>query len=566
MMPHISSAMLDWFQIAIYFAILLLAIKPLGHYCANALEGRTTFLSPLLGRAERGIYWACKINPAEGMNWKNYTASLFCFSFSCLVCLFLILFCQSYPDVSADLAFNASVSFVTNTNWQSAAPETTLDTSSQMLGLAVQNFLSAAIGLAVMAAFARGLARNKTEDLGNFWVDVTRTILYILLPLSFILAVVLVSQGVVQTFGTLITTTPLDTDHAQTIMTGPVASQVAIKQIGTNGGGYFNANAAHPFENPNPVTNFIEMLAILLLPASLPWCFGKMVGNLKEGRTLLVSMFLIFVPLALCLVFVEQHGNPLLSRLDLSQALGNMEGKEIRIGAASSAFWAALTTAASNGSTNAALDSFLPLGGLVPLVLIQFGEIIFGGVGSGLYGMLICVMLTVFVAGLMIGRTPEYLGKKIGVFEIKMASLVILVPAITTLLGTACAVLCATGQLGATNPVFQGFSQILYATASASNNNGSALGGIAANVPFYNVLLGLSMLIGRYAIIAAVLAIAGSMGSKTLIPKTQGTLDTTTPLFTFLLVGVIVLVGVLTYIPALMLGPVAEHLHLAALR
>ena len=561
----VPSAAQPWIEIALYFIILLLAIKPLGLYMAAVLEGRPPLFKTIFRPTERLIYWVGGIDPTAPMDWKAYTLNLLAFSFASIVVLFCILFFQTYPDMPADLAINAAISFVTNTNWQSASPETTISTTAQMLGLAVQNFLSAAVGIAVMAAFARGLAQNKSEDLGNFWVDVTRVTLYVLLPLSALFALFLIAQGVVQTLGGLVTFTPLDGDTQRTLMTGPVASQIAIKQLGTNGGGFFAANGAHPFENPTPLTNFVQMLAILLIPASMPLTFGKMVGKLKEGRMILLSMLIILLLFIVPSVMAEMAGNPLLPK-DVAQTLGNMEGKEVRIGAASSALWAALTTAAANGATNTSIDSFMPLSGMASLVLIQFGEIVFGGVGSGLYGMLICVMLTVFIAGLMIGRTPEYLGKKIGVFEMKMTSLVILIPAITTLVGAATAVLCTDGQLGATNPGAQGFSQILYAFSSASNNNGSALAGINANTPFYNILLGIVMLLGRYSIIVAVLAIAGSMGKKTTVPATSGTLDTTTVLFTFLLIGVVILVNVLTYIPALMLGPIGEHLNLIGMR
>ena len=565
MTSFVPSAAQPWIEIIAYFTILLLAIKPLGLYMAAVLEGHPPIFKTLLKPTEQFIYWTCKIDPESPMGWKDYTLSLLIFSVVSIIALFAILFFQSYPELPFDLAFNAAISFVTNTNWQSASPETTISVTTQMIGFTVQNFLSAAVGIAVMAAVARGLSRSKTEDLGNFWVDMTRTILYVLLPLSSIFALILIAQGVVQTFGTLVPFTTLESNASHTLMTGPVASQVAIKQLGTNGGGFFAANAAHPFENPSPLTNFLEMLAILLIPAAMPLTFGKMVGKIKEGRVILLSMLIILLLFIVPSVMTELGGNPLLPH-DINQTLGNMEGKEVRIGAASSALWAAVTTAAANGATNASIDSFMPLSGMVSLILIQFGEIVFGGVGSGLYGMLVCVMLTVFIAGLMIGRTPEYLGKKIGVFEMKMTSLVILIPAITTLVGAAYAVLSADGQLGATNPGAQGFSQILYAFSSASNNNGSALAGINANAPFYNILLGIAMLIGRFSIIIAVLAIAGSMGKKTTVPSSAGTLDTTTILFTLLLIGVVILVNVLTYIPALMLGPIAEHLNLIGMR
>jgi len=547
-------------EITVYFVALLMLIPILGPYMAKVLEGQPTFLSPVLAPIEKGIYWSCGINPAQPMGWKDYANSVLLFCLLSFVLLVCILMLQGYPEMPFDLALNAAASFITNTNWQPNTPETTVTLSSQMLGFSVQNFISAAVGLSVMAAFTRGLAHSRTESLGNFWADVTRTILYILLPLSALLALILISQGVVQTFGSLTMFSGLDSATSHTLTTGPVASQIAIKQLGTNGGGYFAANAAHPFENPTPLTNFIQMLAILLLPASAPLCYGKMIGHTKQGATLLIAMFAIFIPLMLLCVMAE-HAPPFFDEMGISTALGNMEGKELRF-AESSGLWASLTTAASNGATNASLDSFMPLAGLIPLLLIQFGEIIFGGIGSGLYGMVICVLLTVFVASLMIGRTPEYLGKKVGVFEIKMASLVILIPALTTLLGTGLAVMTTQGTVGATNPAAQGFSEILYALSSASNNNGSAFAGLQANTPFYNILLGACMLVGRFGLILSVLALAGSMGQKTSIPMSQGTLSTTSGLFILMLIAIIILLGALTYVPALMLGPIAEHLHL----
>ncbi|MDD3181955.1 MAG: potassium-transporting ATPase subunit KdpA [Alphaproteobacteria bacterium] len=551
-----------WFQIVFFLLVLVALIRPVGLYMAAIYDGRATFLS----KYECVIYRYCGINATQSMNSANYTKSVLAFSLTSIVVLFAILTGQSYPNVSFDLAFNAASSFVTNTNWQPNTPETTIATTSQMLGIAVQNFLSAAVGLAVMAAFIRGLSAEKTGTIGNFWVDLTRGVIYLLLPFSALFALFYVSQGIVQSFGETIPFQTLSDGTTHSLMTGPVASQIAIKQLGTNGGGYFAANAAHPFENPTPLSNFVQMLAIILIPASAPICFGKMTGQMRQAKTLLFTMFAIFLPLMLWLVYTEQQGNPILNTMGIDQILGNMEGKEVRFGATGSALWASLTTAAASGSTNTTLDSFMPLGSLVPLILIQFGEIIFGGAGSGLYGILVYVMLTVFIAGLMIGRTPEYLGKKIGVFEMKMASLIILIPVMTTLLCTAVSVVATAGHAQTVNIGAQSFTELLYAFSSASNNNGSALGGMGTNTPYFNLILGFCMLLGRFGIILPILAIAGSMSGKIAVPPSQGTLNTTSFLFAILLMGVIVLVGVLTYIPALTFGPMAEHFHLMAAR
>lgn len=550
-----------WFQIVIFFLVLFALIRPVGHYMAAVLEGRVAFLSFI----EKAIYKVCATNPDEGMNAATYIKNLVVFSAVSLVTTFSVLVFQSYPDVSADLAFNAAVSFLTSTNWQPNVPETSIAISSQMFGLTVQNFVSPAIGLAVMAAVIRGLAQTKTETLGNFWADLTRSVLYILLPIAFVFALVIASQGVVQSFGETIAYQTLDGQTAQSLTTGPVASQIAIKQLGANGGGYYAANAAHPFENPTPLTNFLYLLAIALLPAAAPFTFAKMVGDPRQAKSILFAMFAIFIPLMLCTVIVESAGNPLLALPGIDQSLGNMEGKEMRFGAASSAFWASLTTATSSGSTNAALDSFLPLSGMMPLVLIQFGEIIFGGVGSGLFGMLVYVFLSVFIAGLMIGRTPEYLGKKIGVFEMQMSSLVLLIPVLAALIGTTLTVALPELHPDTPNLGAQSFSEILYAFSSASNNNGSAMAGMQANTPYFNIALGVCMLLGRFGVILPLLAIAGSMGSKITVAASPGTLNTTSFLFAVLLVVVIVLVDVVTYVPALAFGPVAEHLHLVSM-
>jgi K+-transporting ATPase ATPase A chain len=501
---------------------------------------------------------------------------------------------QKLGAVSADSSFNTAISFATNTNWQGYGGETTMSYLTQMLGLTVQNFVSAAVGMAVLVALARGFTRRQSPWIGNFWVDTTRSVLYILLPLSLVLALVLVSQGVVQTFKPyhtvpLIEATSYDDPvknadgtpkmdaqgkpvtqkvevKEQVIAVGPAASQVAIKQLGTNGGGFFNVNSAHPLENPTPLSNFIEMLAILLIPAALCITFGRLVGDERQGWTVLVAMTAIFVVLTGVAIVAEQGGNPKLAGLGVdqvasaTQAGGNMEGKETRFGIVNSALWATATTAASNGSVNAMHDSFTPLGGMMPMWLMQLGEVIFGGVGSGLYGMLMLAIVAVFVAGLMVGRTPEYLGKKIEAFEMKMASLSILIPCFFVLVGTAIAVVVEPGKAGVANPGAHGFSEILYAFSSAGNNNGSAFAGLSANTPFYNTLLAIEMAVSRYWLAIPALAIAGALAAKKQIPAGAGTLPTHTPLFVMLLVGTVVVVGALTFIPALALGPIVEHL------
>ena len=569
-------------QVLLYLAVLIACVKPLGLYMAHVYEGKTQWLAWL----EQPFYRLAGIDTKREMGWKEYTRAVLAFSFGGIVLLYCILRWQSHlpwnpmamTDLAPHLAFNTAVSFITNTNWQSYGGESTLSYFSQFFGLTMQNFASAAAGMAVMAALIRGLARRNSKTIGNFWIDLLRGNLYILLPLALIYTMLLAGQGVVQTFAPYVNvpmietqqvaevkdaagviTTPAATVTEQSIAVGPVASQIAIKQLGTNGGGFFNANSAHPFENPTPFSNFLEMIAILLIPAALCYTFGAMVGDRRQGWAVFAAMTLIFVPLMFFGVAQEQHGNPKLEALGIAHDGGNMEGKETRFGIANSALWAAATTAASNGSVNAMHDSFTPLGGLVPLLLIQFGEVIYGGVGSGLYGMLVFVIITVFIAGLMVGRTPEYLGKKIGAFEIKMASVGILVMPVTVLFCTALAVMTEGGRAGMLNPGAQGFSEILYAVSSAGNNNGSAFAGLTANTPFYDTLLAIAMLIGRFWIIVPVLAIAGSMAAKTPTPPSAGTLPTHTPLFIFFLVGSVILVGVLTFVPALALGPVVEH-------
>jgi K+-transporting ATPase ATPase A chain len=481
---------------------------------------------------------------------------------------------QNLGAVRPDLAFNTAVSFATNTNWQSYSGETTMSYLTQMVGLTVQNFLSAATGMAIMIALVRGFMRHSARTIGNFWVDMSRSVLYILLPLSIIFAVILVSQGVVQTFSSTHTAALVQSTQdasgqpvtQQSLAVGPAASQVAIKQLGTNGGGFFNVNSSHPFENPTPLSNFLEMLAILLIPAALCYTFGRMVGDTRKGWALLAAMTIIFVAMLSVAVWAEQSGNPSLEGLNIDQSAsnvqsgGNMEGKEVRFGVANSALWAAATTGASNGSVNAMHDSFTPLGGLVPMWLMQLGEVVYGGVGSGLYGMLAFVIIAVFVAGLMIGRTPEYLGKKIEAYEMKMASLMVLIPVLLVLFGAAITVATPAGRAAVFNPGAHGFSEVLYAFSSAGNNNGSAFTGIGTNTPFYNIALGFAMLFGRYWLAIPALAIAGSLVQKKKVPVTSGTLPTHTPLFIFWLIAVVVIVGALSFLPALSLGPIVEHL------
>ena len=493
---------------------------------------------------------------------------------------------QQLPAATSDLAFDTAASFATNTNWQSYGGETTLSYLSQMLGLTVQNFVSAASGMAVLAALIRGLVRRQTATIGNCWVDLVRATLYILLPLSTLLSVALVSQGVIQNFRAYETVNVLQppvggdasTSTTQTLPMGPVASQEAIKQLGANGGGFFNVNSAHPFENPTPLTNFLELLAILLIPAALCYTFGDMVGDVRQGWALLAAMMLIFVPLTIGVIAAEQAGVPAYTamgvddRATAANSGGNMEGKEVRFGIVNSALWASATTAASNGSVNAMHDSFTPLGGLVPMWFIQLGEVVFGGVGSGLYGLLMFVIVAVFVGGLMVGRTPEYLGKKIEALEMKMASLVILIPPLLVLTGTALAVSgpgldYIAGQevkSNLNNPGAHGFSEILYAFSSAGNNNGSAFAGLTANEPFYNIILGLAMLAARYWLMIPTLAIAGALARKPFTPPGAGTLPTHQPLFVIMLVGTVLLVGALTFVPALALGPIVEQLQMFA--
>jgi potassium-transporting ATPase potassium-binding subunit len=593
------------FQLALYLVVLIALAKPLGAYMARVYQDQPLALERALGWLERLIYRWSGVRPTEEMGWKTYAATMLIINLFGLLAVYLLqrlqgvlpLNPQGLGAVSTDSSFNTAVSFATNTNWQGYGGESTMSYLTQMLALTVQNFLSAATGMAVLVALIRGFARRSAQTIGNFWVDLTRSTLYILLPLSFVLALILVSQGMVQTFGpyakaTVVQATQYDepiTDKdgkpvlddkgqpktkkstltEQVIAVGPVASQIAIKQLGTNGGGYFNVNSAHPFENPTPLSNFLELLSILLISAALCYTFGVMVVDTRQGWAVLAAMTVIFVGLLVTCVVAEQNGHLFVKQgvdhtASALQAGGNMEGKETRFGITNSALWATATTSASNGSVNAMHDSFTPIGGLVPMWLIQLGEVVYGGVGSGLYGMLMFAIIAVFVAGLMVGRTPEYLGKKIESYEMKMSSLVILITPALVLVGTSIGVVTAAGKAGIANPGIHGFSEILYAFSSASNNNGSAFAGLSANTPFYNTALGFATLFGRYWLAVPVLAIAGALARKKLVPTGAGTLPTHTPLFVGLLVGVVILVGALTFVPALALGPIVEHLTLIA--
>ena len=591
-------------QLALFLVALLLLAKPLGAYMAAVFQDERTILSPLLAPVERLIYRAAGVDATAESDWKHYALGALLANLLGVLAVYALqrlqavlpLNPQGLGAVSPDSSFNTAVSFATNTNWQGYGGESTMSYLTQMLGLAVQNFLSAASGIAVLIALVRGFVRHQTGEIGNFWVDFTRSTLYVLLPLSVVLAVALAAQGVVQSFAPYRTASlvepmviqvpavngngspQLDATGApvmksetvteQTLPLGPAASQIAIKQLGTNGGGFFSVNSAHPFENPTPGTNFLEVLAILLIPAALCHTFGRMVNDKRQGWALLAAMLVIFVPLMLGAFSAEQAGNPRFDALGVDQTAsatqpgGNMEGKETRFGIAGSVLWAAATTAASNGSVNAMHDSFTPLGGLVPMWLMLLGEVVFGGVGSGLYGMLMFALIAVFIAGLMVGRTPEYLGKKIEAYEVKMAAIVLLVPSVVVLLGTAAAVAVPAATASVANPGAHGFSEILYAFSSAGNNNGSAFAGLSANTPFYNFALGIAMWVSRYWLMIPVLAIAGSLAGKRATAVTAGTLPTHTPLFVMLLVTTVLLVGALTFVPALALGPIVEHLQL----
>lgn len=552
--------------LASFLAVLLVLAQPLGRLMRGMVLDRAL---PGVAAFEQGIWRLCGVSDSE-MNWRQYLCAILLFNALGLCLLVVLLMAQGslpynpqqLPGLSWHLALNTAISFVSNTNWQSYAGESTLSYFSQMVGLAVQNFLSAATGIAVLFALMRGFARQSTDALGNVWRDLTRITLFVLLPLSLLMALFLVSQGVIQNVNPYLTLTTLE-GAQQTLPMGPVASQEAIKMLGTNGGGFFNANSAHPFENPTALTNFVQMLAIFLIPAALCFTFGETVRSRAQGRTLLWAMTLMFVVAAVVVMMAEVKGNPNLTLLGADSAM-NWEGKEGRFGILNSSLFAVITTAASCGAVNAMHDAFTALGGMIPLWLMQLGEVVFGGVGSGLYGMLMNVLLAVFIAGLMIGRTPEYLGKKIGVPEMKMAAIYILITPSLVLLGTALAMMTDAGRAGIFNPGPHGFSEVLYALSSAANNNGSAFAGLSANTPFWNLLLGVAMLIGRFAPFIPLLAIAGSLAARKIQPASPGTLPTHGALFVALIIGTVLLIGALTFIPALALGPVIEHLQLLA--
>ena len=551
---------LEFVQIALYFGLLIACTPLLGGFMKRVFDGERTFLSPMLGPVERLTYRLGGVGPDEEQSWKQYTFALLTFNVLGFLFLFVLQLLQGLlpmnpqrlPGVEPWLAFNTATSFMTNTNWQAYAGEITLSPLTQMLGLGVQNFVSAATGIAVLLALTRGLARRSAATLGNFWADLVRSTLYVLLPLTLIFALILVSQGVVQNFNANQTVTTL-AGEMQVLPQGPAASQIAIKQLGTNGGGFFNANSAHPYENPTPLSNFLQIFAILLIPAALTNTFGRMVGSQRQGWVIFAAMLALMVSLLAVMLFAEYATNP------VTGVAGLMEGKETRFGVANSVLWASATTSASNGSVNAMHSSLSPIAGGVALLNILLGEVIFGGVGAGLYGMLVFVILTVFIAGLMVGRTPEYLGKKIEAREIKMATLAVLFPAASILLFSALAVAVEAGLSSRLSAGPHGFSEILYAYASASGNNGSAFAGLNADTPFYNLTLGLALWIGRFGVILPVMAIAGSMVSKTVAPPSPGTFPTDQPLFAGMLIAVVIVVGALTFFPALSLGPITEH-------
>ena len=578
-----------WLQIVLFIAAVLLLAKPMGSYMTAVFERRKTFLDPVLAPCERLLYRATRVDADKEMRWTEYAAAMFVFSAATLLLTYMVerlqgllpLNPQHLPGVEPVLAFNTAISFTTNTNWQSYVPETTMSYLTQMLGLTTHNFWSAAVGLALAIAFVRGIARREVKTLGNFWVDLTRGTLWVLLPISIVFATALVSQGVIQNFRAYDTVKLLEPQKVvgtdgkttlvttQTIAQGPVASQEAIKMLGTNGGGFFNANSAHPFENPTPLTNFLQMLAIFLIPAGLTVTLGQMVKSPKHGWAVLAAMVVLWFAGTLTTYWAEGHGNPLLHGVDaqasLRQAGGNMEGKEVRFGIANSALFAAVTTDASCGAVNGMHDSFTPLGGMVPMVNILLGEVVFGGVGAGLYGMLVFVVMTVFIAGLMVGRTPEYLGKKIEAYDVQMAMLYLLIFPLLILGFAAVSVLMPNlGLSSLANHGPHGLSEILYAYTSATGNNGSAFAGLNANTHWYNYSLAVAMFFGRFMMIVPMLAIAGNLAAKKIAPASAGTFPVTTVLFTVLLTGVILIVGALTFFPALSLGPILEHLLMRA--
>ncbi|MES0063707.1 potassium-transporting ATPase subunit KdpA [Mesorhizobium sp. M0041] len=554
-----------WIQILVYCGIVVLLVKPLGGYMYRVFNGDRTFLSPILGPVERGLYRISGTSEREEQHWTTYAAGIIFFSLASFLVLYFLQRLQGVlpynpagmASVEPNLAFNTAVSFVTNTNWQNYGGESTLSYLVQMAGLTVQNFMSAAVGIAIAVALIRGFARASAKSIGNFWVDMTRCTLYILLPLSIVLTLVYVWLGMPQTLGPYVDATTLE-GAKQTLALGPVASQVAIKMLGTNGGGFFNANAAHPFENPDAISNMIQMVTIFALGAALTNVFGRMVGNQRQGWAILATMGVLFIAGVVICYWAEAAGNPLVHALGVDGA--NMEGKESRFGIAASALFAVITTAASCGAVNAMHDSFTALGGLVPMLNMQLGEVIVGGVGAGFYGIVMFIVITVFVAGLMVGRTPEYLGKKIEAKEVKMAMLAILALPLVMLVFTAIAVVLPSAVASTANGGPHGFSEVLYAYTSAAANNGSAFGGLSGNTPWYNITLGISMWVGRFFVIIPALAIAGSLATKKTVPASAGTFPTDGPLFVGLLVGVILIVVGLTFFPALAIGPIVEHL------
>jgi len=562
---------IDWLQLGLFIAALVLVTKYLGAYLVRVLDpAGKTFLDPILKPLERLTYRLFGLDPEKEQNWKQFSVSMLLFSFVSLLFTYIILRIQQwlpmnpqgFPDLSPHLAFNTAVSFTTNTNWQSYVPEATMSYFSQMVGLVIHNFASAATGIALAAALVRGIVRHTAQTIGNFWTDLVRSTYYLLLPIAFVFAIFLVSQGVIQNFHAYATANVVQPTAAvttQSIPEGPFASQEAIKMIGTNGGGFLNANSAHPFENPTPLTNFFEMLALIGIPAALTYWYGRMVKNQKHGWAIWTAMLIVFLVGFAVAFHYEQAGNPIHQQMGVAAAGGNMEGKEVRFGIFDSSLFATLTTDASNGAVNAMHDSFTPLGGLVPMVNIQLGEVIFGGVGSGLYGMLVFAILAVFLAGLMIGRTPEYLGKKIEAYDVKVSMLSVLVPVFSILGFTALASVSAWGLAGLNNSGPHGLSEILYAFSSATGNNGSAFAGLTANAMWYDTTLGLAMFFGRFLAVIPVMALAGSFAKKKLAPQGPGSFPVTGPMFVILLIGIVLLVGALTFFPALTLGPIVEH-------
>lgn len=559
---------MGWLQLAAFVVALVALTKPLGLYLERVLDSSgKTLLDPVLSPVERLIYRILGVDRSKEQNWRDYAVSLLVFSAVSLLFTYAILRLQHllplnpqrFGPVASDLAFNTAASFTTNTNWQSYGGESTLSYFSQMVGLTFHNFVSAATGIAVAAALVRGIAREKTTSVGNFWVDLTRVSLYLLLPICVVYALFLLSQGMIQDFSPYVAATTVDGGATQTLAQGPVASQVAIKMLGTNGGGFMNANAAHPYENPTPLSNFIQMLSIFAMPSALTNYLGRMVRNQKHGWSVWSAMFILFLAGVLLCWWVESQGNPRMAALGVDRSFGNMEGKEVRFGISNSAVFATITTDASCGAVNSMHDSFTPLGGLVPLFNMHLGEVVFGGVGAGLYGMLIFVVLAIFLAGLMIGRTPEYLGKKIEAYDVKVSALAILIPAGVLLGFTAWAATSAWGLAGLNNSGPHGLSEILYAYTSAINNNGSAFAGLLANTPWYNITLALAMLAGRFFVIIPALALAGNLAGKKAVPESAGSFPVSGVTFTFLVVGTVLLVGALTFLPVLSLSPIVEH-------